>query len=68
MTTSMDQTTLTQRDRKPKQYTNDFEKQLMVENLKTAVEMYGKKRLREGFRAAKRNNAFRFHSSPATNH
>ena len=37
MTTSMDQTTLTQRDRKPKQYTNDFEKQLMVEKLKTAV-------------------------------
>jgi len=39
---------------KGKQYTCEFEKQLMVDNLRVAVEIYGKDRLRKGFKIRKK--------------
>ena len=66
MTATMGETTITQKPRKPKQYANEFEKRLMVDNLRAAVEIYGKDHLREGFKSRKGQNVFRHHSSPAT--
>ena len=34
---------------KPKLYKNEMEKQLMVDNLRAAVEIFGKDQLRKGF-------------------
>jgi hypothetical protein len=58
MTTSMEQTTVVPKPRKLKQYKSEFEKKLMVDNLRSAVEIYGKDRLREGFKSRKRQHVF----------
>lgn len=55
MTTTMEQTTVTLKKRKPKQYENEFEKNLMVDNLRAAVEIFGKNQLREGFKSKRQN-------------
>ena len=34
---------------KPKLYKNEMEKQLMVDNLRAAIEIFGKDQLRKGF-------------------
>lgn len=60
----MEQTTLVSRTRKPKQYASEFEKKLMIDNLRAAVGIYGKDRIRQGFIFRKRQSAFKFHTSP----
>jgi hypothetical protein len=37
-----------------RQYDSELEKRLMVQNLRTAVEIYGKDRLREQFKSRKK--------------
>lgn len=54
MSTTLGQTAVIQKPEKGKQYTCEFEKQLMVDNLRVAVEIYGKDRLREGFKIRKK--------------
>lgn len=51
MTTTMEQTVVASRLRKPKQYKSEFEKRLMVDNLRAAVEIFGKDQLRAGFKS-----------------
>jgi hypothetical protein len=43
-----------QKPKKCKQYGSDLEKKLMVDNLRSAVEIFGKDCLREGFNARKK--------------
>jgi hypothetical protein len=63
-----EQTIVAPKNRKLKQYTNELEKNLMVDNLRVAVDIYGKDRLREGFNSRKSQKTFRFHSSPVSPH
>jgi hypothetical protein len=57
MRTSIDQTVVVQKFEKLKPYGSEFEKKLRVDNLRWAVEIYGKDRLRKGFNIRKRQNA-----------
>lgn len=41
---------------KPRAYGSEMEKQLMIDNLKVAVEIYGKDRLREVFKFRKNSS------------
>jgi hypothetical protein len=64
MTTATEYPVVDTKTRKPKQYESEFEKNLMVDNLRAAVEIYGKDRLRKEFKSRKRQSTFMFHSSP----
>lgn len=64
MTTTMEHPAVATKPRKAKQYASEFEKNLMVDNLRAAVEIYGKDRLRKEFKSRKRQSTFMFHSSP----
>ncbi len=54
MDTTMNHTISSQKPKKFKQYGSDLEKKLMVDNLRSAVEIYGKDLLRKGFKARKK--------------
>ena len=51
MSTTVEQPVIAPRLRKPKQYTSEFEKNLMIDNLRAAVRIFGKDHLRRGFKA-----------------
>ncbi len=57
MSTIMERTPVVQRARTPKRYSSELEKKLMIENLRLAVKIYGKDRLRKGFKERKQQNA-----------
>ncbi len=57
MTTTMEQTTIAQKPGKPKQYNSELEKKLMVDNLRSAVEIYGKDHMRKKFKSRKRQRS-----------
>lgn len=59
MTTTMEQTVVASNLRKPKQYKSEFEKRLMVDNLRAAVEIFGKDQLRAGFNCRRAQSVFR---------
>ena len=54
MTTTMEHPAVATKPRKAKQYASEFEKNLMVDNLRAAVEIYGKDRIRKEFKSRKR--------------
>ncbi|MBC8287593.1 MAG: hypothetical protein H8E42_08980 [Nitrospinae bacterium] len=51
---SATKTATVQEARLPKQYDTEFEKKLMVDNLRLAVEIYGKDHLRKQFKSRKK--------------
>jgi hypothetical protein len=53
MTTTLEQTIVIKKPGKPKMYESAFEKKLMIDNLRTAVEIYGKDLLRKRFKSQK---------------
>ncbi|MBC8283881.1 MAG: hypothetical protein H8E32_08720 [Nitrospinae bacterium] len=56
MSTSIGQAAFARKPKKNKLYASEFEKQLMVDNLRSAVEIYGKDWLRDGFKVFKNKN------------
>jgi hypothetical protein len=54
MTTATEYPVVATKPRKAKQYASEFEKNLMVDNLRAAVEIYGKDRIRKEFKSRKR--------------
>jgi hypothetical protein len=58
MLTTLEQTTVAPKSATAKRYSSKFEKQLMIENLRSAVEIYGREWLRKAFKAKKLQNTF----------
>ena len=54
MSTTLHQVNSTPKRKSEKRYDSEFEKHLMVENLKMAVEIYGKDKLRDWFKSLKK--------------
>ncbi len=50
MSTTLDQIAGAKKTKKSKQYGTELEKKLLVDNLRVAVEIYGKDRLRKEFK------------------
>ena len=58
MLTTLEQTAVAPKPATAKRYSSKFEKQLMIENLRSAVEIYGREWLRKAFKAKKLQNTF----------
>ncbi|MBT3182991.1 MAG: hypothetical protein HOI59_04540 [Nitrospina sp.] len=56
MLTTTDRKADTQRTGIPRRYDTEMEKRLMVDNLRLAVEIYGKDQLRKQFKSRKKKN------------